>query len=254
MGTTDGSVAAIAVSKDLLRYGRIVSTSSGEDNSSMGVRKVQVQVSTEKSTMKLSTQIYSFRSARDGGISSGGASPPPSTRGSGTPTFLWKRQQQLDSAEQGLPPPPPPSSTLTAAPATPIFDPAQTDKAVSDSDVIGAISGLLVRAGIPMTLQEKDLMERVLELQASNKRIETALQQERQQHLETRNHLAGAVNVFHCGVCLTNDIDNVITPCGHPICETCLNHLHRRQCPFCRNNILNTVKLFLPHSENDEDL
>ena len=251
---------------ETVRYGRVLSTSNGDvGGTSSGVRKVQVRVSAEKSVTRLSTQLYSFRSARDGGIGAGSPTTPSGRgSGSGTPSFLRKRDQQGTpiSAMRSLPPPPPPSSDTAAAGGTDEWREqerrqgaeAVDDKAVSERDVIGAISGLLARTGIPMSLQENDLMARVLELQASNKRAESALQQERQQHLETRHHLAGAVNVFHCGVCLTNDIDHVITPCGHPICETCMKQLPRNKCPFCRVSISKTVKLYLPQSENDDDL
>ena len=94
-------------------------------------------------------------------------------------------------------------------------------------------------------------MARVLELQSSQKRAESALQVERRQHSETRNHLASTVNAFHCQVCLTNDIDHVMAPCGHPICETCLSHLNRQSCPFCRTAISKSIKVYLPEVEDD---
>ena len=76
-----------------------------------------------------------------------------------------------------------------------------------------------------MSLAAKDLMARVMELESTTKRAETELQLERTQHSETRDHLTDAMNAFKCQVCITNEYDHVLVPCGHPICGMCLGQL-----------------------------
>ena len=103
-----------------------------------------------------------------------------------------------------------------------------------------------------MSLEERDLVARVLELESTAKRSENELQMERTQHSETREHLTDAMNAFKCQVCLTNDYDHVLVPCGHPICGTCMEHLAQpRKCPFCRSAARSTVKVFLPEVDSD---
>ena len=103
-----------------------------------------------------------------------------------------------------------------------------------------------------MSLEEKDMMARILDLESTAKRNENELQLERTQHAETREHLSDAMNAFKCQVCLENDYDHVLVPCGHPICGTCLGHLAKpRKCPFCRASSRDIVKVFLPDVDSE---
>merc|ERR1711871_273645 len=229
-----------------LRYARVVSTglNSGEGGGgdSSGMRKVQCKVDAEHSITLLSTFIHSFQSARE--QDAGGRSKSPSRSSFGSPAFLRKK-----NGSDALPPPPP--TYDTAKPQGVSAAKAAELAVVNQRDVVGAINGLLVRAGIPMSLEEKDLMARVMELESTTKRAETELQLERTQHSETRDHLTDAMNAFKCQVCITNEYDHVLVPCGHPICGMCLGQLAARKCPFCRAAINKSVKVFLPDVDSD---
>ena len=60
----------------------------------------------------------------------------------------------------------------------------------------------------------------------------------------------GQVKTRSCPVCLNNDADTVLTPCGHCACITCINQLMsaplasgKKPCPVCRSDIRDVVRL-----------
>ncbi len=58
---------------------------------------------------------------------------------------------------------------------------------------------------------------------------------------------AAAPSENACVVCLVNDRNAVIIPCGHLCCVACANSLQRAGawCPICRGAIANTVRISL---------
>eukprot|EP01083_Nonionella_stella_P021583 59821_1 len=48
-------------------------------------------------------------------------------------------------------------------------------------------------------------------------------------------------NKYDCRVCMTNEKDTVLIPCGHFLCSQCVAKVN--ECPMCRANIEKTVKL-----------
>lgn len=141
--SNDGGDTDVAASD--LRYGRVLSVQSVDGGfAASGIRKVQVTAGADKTVTLLSTDIYSFRSARDGGgdKSSGSAPNTPGQTGRGssfssaTPPFLNKF-----AAAGGLPPPPPPrtpGSATRGAGAGADAITAMAPQAVDDKDVLGA--------------------------------------------------------------------------------------------------------------------
>ena len=61
----------------------------------------------------------------------------------------------------------------------------------------------------------------------------------------------GQVKTRSCPVCLNNDADTVLTPCGHCACITCINQLmsallasgKKHTCSVCRSDIRDVVRL-----------
>lgn len=54
-----------------------------------------------------------------------------------------------------------------------------------------------------------------------------------------------AANKNECSVCMENQINTVLTPCGHvTVCEECGKKLEL--CPLCRSEIKQVIKCFLP--------
>ena len=49
---------------------------------------------------------------------------------------------------------------------------------------------------------------------------------------------------WQCRVCLTNEVDVAIVPCGHVLCRRCSSAVSR--CPFCRLQVSKAMKIFRP--------
>lgn len=47
-----------------------------------------------------------------------------------------------------------------------------------------------------------------------------------------------------CPICLNDDHPRFVAQCGHVLCSQCLTTT-RRQCPFCRQQIISTIRLFM---------
>ena len=53
-------------------------------------------------------------------------------------------------------------------------------------------------------------------------------------------------NKYDCRVCMTNEKDTVLIPCGHFLCSQCVSKVP--ECPMCRAQIDKTVKLYHLHA------
>jgi hypothetical protein len=49
---------------------------------------------------------------------------------------------------------------------------------------------------------------------------------------------------FKCKICYSEDITHCLVPCGHTLCEFCINRIDIVTCPFCRASIFCELKLF----------
>ena len=49
-----------------------------------------------------------------------------------------------------------------------------------------------------------------------------------------------------CNICMTNNIDSYVNPCGHTGCSKCLEKLedYEMKCFVCRNNVFDIRKLY----------
>ena len=56
-------------------------------------------------------------------------------------------------------------------------------------------------------------------------------------------------NLPHCSICDDKLIDTVLIPCGHTICEGCVNKIKNNgeplKCPMCKKEV-QSYKLFFP--------
>lgn len=51
-------------------------------------------------------------------------------------------------------------------------------------------------------------------------------------------------NPYICGICVENNITHVFRPCGHTICQTCMNTQHLWNCHICRKHITEKIKVY----------
>jgi len=97
------------------------------------------------------------------------------------------------------------------------------------------------------------MLQRVVELEATQRRLDAELGAERAQLGEAREALHAASAAHHCQVCFTNDVTHVLVPCGHTICAPCLGQLQpRNKCPWCRNVTQASVRFYLSSSPADD--
>lgn len=59
---------------------------------------------------------------------------------------------------------------------------------------------------------------------------------------ETERH--NFENPYLCGICVERNITHVFRPCGHTICQTCMNTQHMWNCHICRKSIGEKIKVF----------
>jgi len=95
------------------------------------------------------------------------------------------------------------------------------------------------------------MMSRLLEQEGNQRRLEAELAAERQQLSESREALQHAARAFKCKICFSNDVGQVLVPCGHTLCEGCQRQ-SQGKCPFCRAPTTKSIRFFLP--DNDEGL
>ncbi len=57
----------------------------------------------------------------------------------------------------------------------------------------------------------------------------------------------GKGGIGTCAICMTNELNTALVPCGHVFCGDCCNRENSvsKKCPTCRANVDKTVKLFL---------
>jgi hypothetical protein len=194
----------------------------------------------------LATSLYSFLSARDAeavGSKSGVTSKPKSHS-----LFRFERTAQWvgDDAEED-------SGTKLGSQFESVAAPTATVSVepVGRSMLLGAVSSLLSRAKVPVSLEQGEMLERILELESSKKRLQNDLAQERQSLLEASNLQRRTQAAMKCQICLTNDVSHVLTPCGHTLCGPCSSQLPQQKCPYCRSRFSTAVKFFLEDVEEE---
>lgn len=94
-----------------------------------------------------------------------------------------------------------------------------------------------------------DLVGKVeLKFNLSSKQDEVNLLQGKVQAMRKIVDKPNLPNRFQCFVCLENDVDMMLDPCGHTMCSICINKSQSTGrtfvCPACRSNIDSTRNLF----------
>lgn len=112
-------------------------------------------------------------------------------------------------------------------------------------DTLKAVDSLLRRAGLPLSLEQQELMGRVMSLEAESKRLSETLRNERNDIATQRQSMQEDSGRFKCAVCLSNIVDRCLVPCGHTLCSACCAQLRTpKKCPYDRKNVTAEVPLF----------
>lgn len=66
--------------------------------------------------------------------------------------------------------------------------------------------------------------------------------------MQSKEQLENSAALLKCSICVTHDVYYVITPCGHTICEQCIEMWRGAGCPICRTRMQAKVRFYLPGS------
>ncbi|OMO98695.1 Zinc finger, RING-type [Corchorus olitorius] len=115
---------------------------------------------------------------------------------------------------------------------------------VSAAELVQAVNEMLSAAGINMDVEKQSLLQKTITLQEQLKESRTALLLEQEKVEVSAKEADTAKAAWVCRVCLTNDVDMTIDPCGHVLCRRCSSAVSR--CPFCRLQVKKTIRIYRP--------
>mmetsp|Transcript_13007 Transcript_13007/g.23597 ORF Transcript_13007/g.23597 Transcript_13007/m.23597 type:complete len:118 (-) Transcript_13007:303-656(-) len=113
-----------------------------------------------------------------------------------------------------------------------------------------AISSILSRVNIPLSLEQKELVTRNLNLQEEIRELKTQVTKMCESRDAANTKLKKISESFICQICQSENVDIVLVPCGHLLCTACKGRLRTRACPFCRQRYQTTIKYFSPLENN----
>lgn len=115
---------------------------------------------------------------------------------------------------------------------------------VSASELVQAVHEMLSAAGINMDVEKQCLLQTTLTLQEQLKESQATLLLEQEKCDMATKEAEVAKAAWVCRVCLTNEVENTIVPCGHVLCRRCSSAVSK--CPFCRLQVSKTIRIFRP--------
>ncbi|XP_057477891.1 uncharacterized protein LOC130765480 [Actinidia eriantha] len=115
---------------------------------------------------------------------------------------------------------------------------------VSAAELVQAVHEMLSTAGINVDLEKQSLLQTTLILQEQLKESQATLLLEQEKSDMVAKEADTAKAAWLCRVCLSNEVDNTIVPCGHVLCRRCSSAVSR--CPFCRLQVSKTMRIFRP--------
>lgn len=115
---------------------------------------------------------------------------------------------------------------------------------VSAAEMVQAVHEMLSAAGIKMDVEKQSLLKTTLSLQEQLKESQAALLLEQEKSDSATKEADNAKAAWLCRICLSNEVDITIVPCGHVLCRRCSSAVSR--CPFCRLQVSKTMKIFRP--------
>lgn len=115
---------------------------------------------------------------------------------------------------------------------------------VSAAEVVQAVHEMLYAAGISMDTEKQSLLQMQLTLQEQLKESQVALLLEQERSEAAVKEAETAKAAWLCRICLSNEVEMTIVPCGHVLCRRCSSAVSR--CPFCRLQVSRTMRIFRP--------
>jgi hypothetical protein len=120
---------------------------------------------------------------------------------------------------------------------------------VAEHEYLQAVSSLLSRAGLSLQHDAREMMGRVLALEADNAAVSAALSTARDELVAAKKTMAEVDNERTCTICFMGAEDGIqvntaLTPCGHCYCAECAQILVTSKCPTCKRQVSGSIKVF----------
>ncbi|KAL4347431.1 hypothetical protein GQ457_17G023690 [Hibiscus cannabinus] len=208
-----------------LKYGRVpedVRPSAGQ-----ALYRFKVETVPGKTESLLSSQVFSFRSVSLGSSASSAILPEDNPVVTGNRTH----NEMPESSERG--------GRKSSQPIREL----QYGR-VSAAELVQAVNEMLSAAGINMDVEKQSLLQQTITLQEQLKESRTALLLEQERLDVAVKEADTAKAAWLCRVCLSNEVDMTIAPCGHVLCRRCSSAVSR--CPFCRIEVKKTIRIYRP--------
>ncbi|KAK6241558.1 hypothetical protein SCA6_006947 [Theobroma cacao] len=208
-----------------LKYGRVpedVRPSAGQ-----ALWRFKVETAPGMSESLLSSQVFSFRSVSMGNNASSAILPEDDRFMTGNRTY----NEMPESSERGRRKSSQPIKELQYG-------------RVSAAELVQAVNEMLSAAGINMDVEKQSLLQKTITLQEQLKESRTALLLEQEKVDIAAKEADTAKAAWVCRVCLSNEVDMTIVPCGHVLCRRCSSAVSR--CPFCRLQVTKTIRIYRP--------
>ena len=123
---------------------------------------------------------------------------------------------------------------------------------MSQEDIVEALNSLLTRIGLPPSIQEKNLLSRIIDLENRNKHLQSEVTNTGTMLNEAKQVICKAKNNNRCPICLTGEVSFVMVPCGHVLCRACMGSLQASKCPYCRKIIQQKIRFYMPDGDNED--
>ncbi|KAJ6837170.1 sacsin [Iris pallida] len=220
-----GEIVAWKTGRDgeKLKYGRVpedVRPSAGQ-----ALYRFPVEISPEETQVLLSTQVFSFKSVSMEDVASLSSSAESNESIAGDEIFL---QEAKDNEGKGV---------------HKVAKELQYGK-VSSTELVQAVHDMLSAAGINMDAEKQTLLQASLTLQEQFHESQVALLVEQEKADAAIKEADAAKAAWSCRICLSNEVNTTIVPCGHVLCHRCSSAVTR--CPFCRCQVSRTMKIYRP--------
>lgn len=221
-----GELVAVEDESGTLCYAKVLREEPG------AVSRYEVKVSSSSTRWLLVTQIFFFQSARVGTSGSG------STRSMAT-TRQVTRSQKSDDVSL-------PASVVAIVPEAQGNELLTVKVPVSSANVLSAVNDLLSRLNVTLDTSVEDLMVENLRLQRQLQVAEAGRRTAAAQIDTVLREKKEVQDSLVCAVCLENQVNRVLIPCGHIYCASCVQQLPRPSCPICRQNINSSSVFHVP--------
>ncbi|KAM0945268.1 putative transcription factor C2H2 family [Dioscorea sansibarensis] len=213
------------INGEKLRYGRVLE--DARPSAGQALYRFSVEIAPGENQALLSSQVFSFKSVSTAEF----ASPSPLPERSESETQNLMQHSQTSEARG--------KGKLVSKNAQDL----QYGR-VSASELVQAVQDMLSSAGINMDAEKQSLIQTTLTLQEQLKESQVALLVEQEKADASTKEADAAKAAWVCRVCLNNEVNVTIVPCGHVLCQRCSAAVSR--CPFCRAQVSKIMKIFRP--------